>query len=129
MKIKLFFVFYVFYLCFLKKNIKIILVEKTTRLIKGRYNHLKISDIRIRLANKEDAKLKAFASLTVEDSLVIHDIRVIDGKNGLFISMPNKKTPDGEYKDIVHPKDTQTREEMKDAILKAYEEALNSTEA
>ena len=87
---------------------------------------MKISDIRIRLVNKEDDKLKAVASITVEDCIVIHDIKVINGKDGLFISMPNKKTPDGSYKDIVHPNKSEVRQEIKDAILAAYNDALKA---
>lgn len=87
---------------------------------------MKISDIRIRLVNKGDTKLKAVASLTVEDSIVIHDIKVIDGKDGLFISMPSRKTPDGEYKDIVHPIKNEVRDELLKAVLGAYEEALKA---
>ena len=87
---------------------------------------MKITDIRIRIVNKEDVKLKAVASLTIEDSFVVHDIKVIEGKDGLFISMPSRKTPDGEYKDIVHPIKSEVREELNSLILKAYEDALKA---
>lgn len=83
---------------------------------------MKITDIRVRLVNKEDTKLKAVASITIEDGLVVHDIKIIDGKDGLFISMPSRKTPDGEYKDIVHPINTEVREQIKNAVITAYEE-------
>ena len=86
---------------------------------------MKITDIRIRLVSKEDAKLKAVASITIDDCLVVHDIKVINGREGMFISMPNRKTPDGEYKDIVHPINTETREELKKAVLDAYEQEVN----
>ena len=86
---------------------------------------MKITDIRIRLVSKEDAKLKAVASITIDDCLVVHDIKVINGREGMFISMPNRKTPDGEYKDIVHPINTETREELKKAVLDAYEHEVN----
>ena len=84
---------------------------------------MKISDIRVRLVEKEDSKLKAVASFTIEDCFVVHDIKVIEGKDGLFISMPSKKTPDGEYKDIVHPINTETREAISNQILEAYKNA------
>ena len=84
---------------------------------------MKISDIRVRLIEKEDRKLKAVASFTIEDCFVVHDIKVIEGKDGLFISMPSKKTPDGEYKDIVHPINTETREAISNQILEAYKNA------
>ena len=90
---------------------------------------MKITDIRIRLVNKDEVKLKAVASLTVDESLVVHDIKIIEGKDGLFISMPNRKTPGGEFKDIVHPINTETREEIKAIVLKAFEEAKNAAVA
>lgn len=86
---------------------------------------MEITGVRVRLVQGED-KLKAVASVTIEDSIVIHDVKVIDGREGLFISMPNKKTPDGKYKDVIHPIKNEVREQMKDAVLKAYEEALNA---
>lgn len=96
--------------------------------LKGRYKNLKITDVRIRLVNKDDAKLKAVASITIDDCIVVHDIKVISGREGMFISMPSRKTPDGEYKDIVHPINTETREELKKAILDAYEQEANKAE-
>lgn len=84
---------------------------------------MKISDVRIRIVKKDDKKLKAVASITIDECFVVHDIKVIEGREGLFISMPSRKTPDGEYKDIVHPINTQTREQIRDAILEAYEKA------
>ena len=71
---------------------------------------MKITDVRVRIVNKEDAKLKAVASITIDECIVVHDIKIIDGEKGLFVSMPNRKTPDGDYKDIVHPINTETRE-------------------
>ncbi|MDY2696089.1 MAG: septation regulator SpoVG [Eubacteriales bacterium] len=81
---------------------------------------MKISDIRIRLVDKEDSKLKAVASITIDDCFVVHDIKVIEGKEGYFISMPSKKTPDGEFKDIVHPINTETRESISTQVIEAY---------
>lgn len=85
---------------------------------------MKITDVRIRLVNKEDNKLRAVASITFDGSFVVHDIKVIEGADGPFIAMPSRKTNDGEYKDIAHPLDTQTRETIKNAILTAYSEQL-----
>lgn len=87
---------------------------------------MKIEDIRIRLVNKDDSKLKAVASLTIEDSIVIHDIKIVDGREGLFIQMPNRKTPSGKYEDVVHPIKNEVREELKNAVLSAYAEALKA---
>lgn len=84
---------------------------------------MKISDIRIRLVKKDDGKLKAVASITIDECFVVHDIKVIEGNEGPFISMPSRKTPDGEYKDIVHPINTETREMIRDAVLEAYGKA------
>ena len=89
---------------------------------------MKITDVRIRLVAKEELKLRAVASITIDECFVIHDIKVIDGKDGLFISMPNRKTPNGEFKDIVHPINTETREMIKKAVLSAYDEELNKAE-
>lgn len=75
---------------------------------------MKITDIRIRIVKKDDNKLKAVASLTIDDCFAVHDIKVIDGNQGLFIAMPSRKTPEGSYKDIVHPLNTETRESIKE---------------
>ena len=83
---------------------------------------LKISDVRIRFVKKEDSKLKAVASITIDDCFVVHDIKIIDGNDGPFIAMPSRKTNDGEFKDIAHPLNTETREELKNVILAAYSE-------
>lgn len=85
---------------------------------------MKITDVRIRLVNKEDSKLKAVASITFDGVFVVHDIKVIASNDGEFIAMPSRKTNDGEYKDIAHPLDTETRETIKNAILTAYNEQL-----
>ncbi len=85
---------------------------------------MEITDVRIRLVNKEDSKLKAVASITIDSCFVVHDIKIIDGSEGMFIAMPSRKTNDGEYKDIAHPLDTETREFMKNAILTAYNDQL-----
>ena len=89
---------------------------------------MKISDIRIRLVSKEDNKLKAVASITIEDCFAVHDIKIIEGNDGVFIAMPSRKTNDGDYKDIAHPLNTETREELRDAILAAYAQELAKAE-
>ncbi|HIT62025.1 MAG TPA: septation regulator SpoVG [Candidatus Caccovivens faecavium] len=86
---------------------------------------MKITDIRVRLVNNND-KLKAVASITIDDELVVHDIKVINGKDGYFLSMPSRKSDDGKFKDIVHPIKTEVRESLKEQILAAYEKALAS---
>ena len=84
---------------------------------------MNITDVRIRLVSKADSKLKAFASFTIDEAFVVHDIKIIEGNNGNFIAMPSRQTPDGEYKDIVHPLNTETREQISSVILAEYEKA------
>ena len=90
---------------------------------------MKITDVRVRIVNKDDAKLKAVATITIDDCIAVHDIKIINGEKGLFVSMPSRKTPDGEYKDIVHPINTETREALVKTIFDAYEEALKAVDA
>jgi len=89
---------------------------------------MKITDIRIRIVKKDDNKLKAVASLTIDDCFAVHDIKVIDGNQGLFIAMPSRKTPEGNFKDIVHPLNTETREAIRDLILAEYQKVLAESE-
>ncbi len=89
---------------------------------------MKITDVRIRIVKKDEKKLRAVASITIDDCFVVHDIKVIEGTDGCFIAMPSRKTPDGEYKDIAHPINTETREEVRAVILAKYEEALKAEE-
>lgn len=88
---------------------------------------MKITDVRIKLFERED-KLKAVASITIDECFVVHDIKVIDGKEGLFISMPSKKNPDGKHKDIAHPIKQETRAEIESLILEAYKNAPRDAE-
>lgn len=84
---------------------------------------MKISDIRIRNVKKEEGRLKAVASIIIDDAFVIHDIKIIEGTDDYFIAMPSRKTPDGEYKDIAHPLNSETRNQVSDAIIKAFKAA------
>ncbi|OHD57321.1 MAG: septation protein SpoVG [Spirochaetes bacterium GWF1_51_8] len=81
---------------------------------------MEITDIRIKKL-EGDSKLKAYASVTFDDSFVVHNIKVIEGKGGLFIAMPSRKTRSGEMKDVTHPINTQFREKLQSAILEAYQ--------
>ena len=83
-----------------------------------------ITDVRIRKI-ASDGKMKAIVSVTFDNEFVVHDIKVIEGQNGLFIAMPSRKTPDGEFKDIAHPINTETREQIQKAILDEYEKVKN----
>lgn len=89
---------------------------------------MKISDVRVRLVKKDDSKLKAVASITIDDCFVIHDIKIIDGTDGYFIAMPSRKTSDGEYKDIAHPINSETRQTVIDAVLEAFKLELAKEE-
>ena len=87
---------------------------------------MEITDVRIRKVSDE-GKMKAIVSVTFDDEFVVHDIKVIDGQNGLFIAMPSRKTPNGEFKDIAHPINPETREKIQKAILEAYENSDDAT--
>ena len=80
-----------------------------------------ITDIRVRKVERE-GKLKAVASITIDDVFVVHDIKIIDGAKGLFIAMPSKQTADGSFRDVAHPIDTAEREKMQSMILQKFEE-------
>lgn len=82
---------------------------------------MQITDVRLRKITK-DGKLKAVASITLDNEMVVHDIKVIEGEKGLFIAMPSKKSVDGTFRDVVHPINTETREKIQDIILRKYEE-------
>ena len=84
---------------------------------------MQITDVRVRKIAKE-GKMKAVVSITLDDEFVVHDIKVIEGDKGLFIAMPSKKAADGEYRDIAHPINSRTRENIQRLILDCYEKAL-----
>ena len=86
--------------------------------------NMTITDVWVRKITKE-GKLKAIVSITMDNEFVVHDIKVIEGEKGLFIAMPSKKALDGEYRDIAHPINSETRERIQSMILEKYEEALN----
>lgn len=81
---------------------------------------MQITDVRIRKV-AEEGKMKAVVSVTFDDEFVVHDIRVIDGQNGLFVAMPSRRTADGQFKDIAHPINSQTRAKIQEAILLQYQ--------
>lgn len=89
---------------------------------------MNITDVRVRPVEKEDSKMKAVASITIDGEFVVHDIKVIGSEKGLFIAMPSKKDGNGEYKDIAHPINTATRKRIQDAVIAKYEEVIGDTE-
>ncbi len=86
---------------------------------------MQITDIKVRKVSQE-GKMKAVVSVTFDDVFVVHDIKVIEGKEKLFAAMPSRKSADGTYRDIVHPITTDMREQLQSAILAKYEEFLAS---
>ena len=84
---------------------------------------MRITDVRVRRMT-QDSKMKAIVSITIDDEFVVHDIKVIEGEKGLFIAMPSKKANDGEYRDIAHPINSETRDRIQSIILDSYEKAL-----
>jgi stage V sporulation protein G len=82
-----------------------------------------ITDVRVRKVNVE-GKMKAVVSVTFDNAFVVHDVKVVEGTNGLFVAMPSRKTPEGEFRDIAHPISSAAREVIQTAVLKAYQEAI-----
>ena len=88
---------------------------------------MQITDVRVRKITKE-GRMKAIVSITLDNEFAIHDIKIIEGEKGLFIAMPSKKSADGEYRDIAHPINSDTREKIQSIILEGYEKALLETD-
>ena len=84
---------------------------------------MKITSVNVRKIEKEESRMKGLASVLLDDSFAVHDIRIIEGDNGLFIAMPSRKTSTGGYRDIAHPINPEVRSMFEDAILEAYENA------
>ena len=84
---------------------------------------MNITDVRVRKVAKE-GKMKAVVSITIDEEFVVHDIKVIEGEKGLFIAMPSRKATDGEYRDIAHPINSNTRDRIQRLILDKYEEVM-----
>ena len=79
---------------------------------------MKITDVRVRLAkSEEEVKLRAYADITIDDSFVVHGLKVIEGKNGIFVAMPSRKMPNGEFKDVAHPITTEVRTAINEAVI------------
>jgi len=84
---------------------------------------VEITDVRLRKIETE-GKLRAYVSITFDDSFVVHDLRVIDGTKGMFVAMPSKRLPNGDHKDIAHPINTEIREKIQNAVLDVYSREL-----
>ena len=90
---------------------------------------MEITNVRVRVVEKENSKMRGFASVTIDNQFVVHDIRILEGDSGLFLAMPSKQTGVGEYRDIAHPINQEARQMFTDAILKEYEEELKRVES
>ncbi len=84
-----------------------------------------VTDVRVRRLSQE-GKMKAIVSVTLSEQFVVHDVRVIEGSNGLFVAMPSKRTPNGEFRDIAHPINAEARYKVQDAVIAAYQKELES---
>ena len=89
---------------------------------------MKITSVSVRKIEKEGSRMKGIASVLLDDSFAVHDIRIIEGDNGLFIAMPSRKTATGGYRDIAHPINPEVRSMFEEAILEAYDKAEDVTE-
>ena len=89
---------------------------------------MNITDVRIRKVN-DDGKMKAVVSITFDDEFVVHDIKIIEGQNGLFIAMPSRKMWEGDFRDIAHPLVSETRNKIRDAIFEEYDKVLTQKSA
>ncbi len=84
---------------------------------------MKITSVNVRKINKEGSRMKGIASVVLDDCFIVHDIRIIEKDNGLFIAMPNRKIANGGFRDVAHPINHETRAMFEDAILDAYDKA------
>lgn len=89
---------------------------------------MEITNVRVRVVEKENSKMRGLASVTIDNQFVVHDIRILEGDNGLFLAMPSKQTAPGEYRDIAHPINPEARRIFTDAILAEYEKELKNAE-
>ena len=87
---------------------------------------MQITDVRVRKITQE-GKLRGIVSITLDNEFVVHDIKVIESEKGLMIAMPSKKVAEGEYRDVAHPINSETRKKMQSMILEAYERAVQET--
>ena len=87
---------------------------------------MNITEIKVHPVNEE--KLKAYVTVVIEDCFVVRDIKIIEGHNGLFVAMPSKKRKDGQFKDIAHPLNKETREQLENQIFNEYENQIKNME-
>jgi stage V sporulation protein G len=83
---------------------------------------VEVTDVRLRRV-ATDGKMKAVASITLDGEFVVHDVKVVEGAKGLFVAMPSRKTPDGEFRDVAHPITPEARERIQRAVLARFAES------
>ncbi len=86
---------------------------------------MEVTEVKVFPVKNEDERLKAFATITFDNCFIVRDLKVINGNEGLFVAMPSKKRKDGQYKDIAHPLNNETRELIETAVLSAYNEEIS----
>ena len=89
---------------------------------------MKITQVEVTKKSKEGSRIRGFARVTIDDCFLINDIRIIEGDEKLFIAMPSRKTPDGEYRDVAHPINVEMRQSLHDEVLAAYQTAIEQDE-
>lgn len=87
---------------------------------------MKITSVNVRIPEKEDSKMKGFASVIIDDCFAIHDIRIIENEDKLFVAMPSRKKATGEYRDVAHPINFECRKMFEDAIIAEYKKELET---
>ena len=90
---------------------------------------MQVTSVSVRKIEKEGSRMRGIASIVLDDSFAVHDIRIIEGDNGLFIAMPSRKTATGGYRDIAHPINPEVRAMFEEAIIEAYNNAEEPEEA
>ena len=81
---------------------------------------MKVTEVRVKKIDSQNGKLKGWASVTFDEAFVIHNLKIIEGQKGIFVAMPNRKTKDGEYRDIAHPLNNEMRKAIEDSIIKEF---------
>lgn len=106
---------------------KCITEQRKNDLWKGWNSMVNVTDVRVRRINQE-GRMKSIVSVTLDDAFVVHDVKVVEGQNGLFVAMPSRKMPDGDYRDIAHPINSEARAIIQKHVLEAYDRALAELE-
>ena len=87
---------------------------------------MKITSVTVRIPESENLKMKGFASVVIDDCFAVHDIRIIENEDKVFVAMPSRKKANGEYRDIAHPLDADCRKMFEDAIIEAYKKEIET---